>query len=424
VDEIRIRMSEFRRHISLGIVIGVLLLGTGVTPLLHAQKKKTTTSVKTKQKELEDIRAEIQRFEQRIKESEKRERSTLQRLDDFDRQTTLIRSLVSRLTEEIAQNQRDIAIAQLNLATAENELTRLKREFSRIVVGMYKRGRTHDTELLLSAENINEMLIRSKYLKAYSEKQRLKAEHIRKRKKEIELQKMMLEEKLRMQQLAISEKRSEEGTLRSKVQTQRGLLEKVRQDKESFATQLRRKQAAARKVERLIADMIERERNRIESSRKAEARKAGKAEPAPLPSVPIRNTTFGKLRGRLPWPVSHGAVVESYGEHVNPKHGTVYVNNGIDIAVPSGTHVRAVADGEVTGVHFIPGYGNLLFISHGDGFITVYAHVSEVLVRERKKVTAGQVVARSGEGVSGPRLHFELWYNKAKQDPISWLAKR
>lgn len=405
--------------------MALLLLCAVVPPSLEAQKKKkSTTSVKSKQKELDDLRAQIQKYEQRIKESETRERSTLQRLDDFDRQTTLIRSLVSRLTEDIAQNQRDIAIAQLNLATAEKDLQRLKREFSRIVVGLYKRGRTHDTELLLSSENINEMLLRAKYLKAYSEKQRLKAEDIRRRKKEIELQKMMLEEKLRLQQITIAEKRSEEGVLRQKVQQQKGLLERVRQDKESYATQLRRKQAAARKIERLIADMIERERAKIAASRKAAAKKAGKAEPAPLPSVPISNTKFGKLRGRLPWPVSQGAVVESFGEHVNPKHGTLQVNNGIDIAVPGGSEVRAVADGTVSGVHYVAGYGNLVFVSHGDEFTTVYAHLSEVFVRENKKVVAGQTIARSGEGVSGPRLHFELWYGRVKQNPLSWLAKR
>jgi septal ring factor EnvC (AmiA/AmiB activator) len=421
-------MSDWRRYISYGVLIGVLLTGGGVTPSLHAQKKKkkkaVPTSVKSKQKELDGLRSQIQKYEERIKESEKRERSTVQRLDDYDRQTSLIRTLVTHLTQDIAENQKDIAIAQLNLVTAENELRKLKREFARIVVGMYKRGRTRDTELLLSAENINEMFIRSKYLKVYSEKQRLQAEEIRKRKKEIELQKKMLEEKLRQQQLAILEKRGEEGVLRRKVGEQRGLLDKVRQDKESYETQLRRKQAAARKIERMIADLIERERRKIEDARRKEAKSAGKPAPAPLPSVPISNTKFGKLRGRLPWPVSQGAIVEAFGEHVNPRLGTVTMNSGIDIALPSGSPVRSVADGTVTMIRFIPSYGNLLFINHGDEFTTVYAHLSEVLVREGKQVAAGQAVARSGETVSGSRLHFEIWYGKAKQDPLRWLTKR
>ncbi len=419
-------MNSGRRDIGITMLIAVMLFSAGLVEPLQAQKKKkkATPTVTAKQKELEGLRQQIRRYEDRIQESQKRERSTLTRLDDYDRQTTLIRSLVSRLTEDIAENQKEIAIAQLNLATAENELRKLKREFARIIVGMYKRGRTHDTELLLSSQNVNEMFIRSKYLKAYSERQRRQAEEIRKRKREIELQKMMLEEKLREQQLSIHEKRSEEGVLRRRVTEQRGLLEKVRQDKQSYETQLRRKQAAARKIERLISDLIERERVKLESARRAKAKKEGKPEPAPLPSVPISNTKFGRLRGRLPWPVAQGAVVESFGEHINPRLGTVTLNNGIDIAVPEGSQVRCVADGTVTVISFIAGVGNLLIISHDDGFMTVYAHLSEILVRRDKKVIAGQVIARSGEGVSGPRLHFELWYKRLKQDPLHWLTKR
>ncbi len=421
-------MSVLLRYIGWFALILGLLMGGGAGHSLYAQKKKksrtATTSVKSKQKELDALRSQIQKYEERIKESEKRERSALQRLDDYDRQTSLIRSLVTRLTEDIAENQKEIAIAQLNLATAENELRKLKREFARIVVGMYKRGRTHDTELLLSAGSVNEMFIRSKYLKAYSEKQRIQAQEIRKRKKEIEIQKMILEEKLQLQQQTIQEKRSEEGMLRKKVTAQRGLIDKVRQDKESYETQLRRKQAAARKIERVIADLIERERKKMETARRAEAKKKGSAAPSALPSVPISNTTFGKLRGRLPWPVAQGAVVEEFGEHVNPRFGTITLNNGIDIALQEGSPVRSVADGIVKVIQFIPSFGNLMFIDHGDEFITVYAHLSEVLVREGKSVKAGQVIARSGEAVSGSRLHFELWYGKQKQNPISWLAKR
>jgi murein DD-endopeptidase MepM/ murein hydrolase activator NlpD len=122
--------------------------------------------------------------------------------------------------------------------------------------------------------------------------------------------------------------------------------------------------------------------------------------------------------------VSQGAIVESFGEHVNPRLGTITISNGIDIATPEGSEVRCVADGTVTMLSFVAGFGNLMIISHDDGFFTVYAHLSEVLVRKDKKVGAGQVIARSGEGISGPRLHFELWYERIKQDPVRWLTKR
>lgn len=408
-------MTRFSRHVVFSLLC-VLLLAAAGTPVAAQNMKK-------KQAELKQLRSEIERYEKRIRESERKERGALQRLDDYDRQTSLIRSLLSRLSEEIIANQKEIAIAQLNLATAEKELNRLKREYARTIVSMYKRGRTHDTELLLSSRSVNEMFIRSKYLKAYSERQRGDAKEIRRRKEKIEMQKLLLEEKLKEHRAAITEKKVEESSLKSKVQEHKSLLSKVRQDKQSYEKQLRRKQAAARKVERMIADLIERERKRVEAERR-KLSKGGTTEMAPLPSVPISNTKFGRLKGRLPWPVSEGAVVGLFGEHTNPRLGTVTISNGIDVAVPNGSPVKTVADGVVSVKSFVVGYGNLVIVRHDEGFFTVYAHLSETRVKENQNVKAGQVIGKSGEGISGPILHFQLWYEKMKQDPLSWLTRR
>ncbi len=416
-------MNSCSRRIVFFLFCALLLSAGASAPPLYAQKSKG--SVKSRQAELKSLRDEIKKFERQIQDNRKREQSTIQRLDDFDRQTSLIRSLVNKLTEEIAQNQKEIAVAQLNLSVAENELKQLKREYSRTIVNMYRRGRTHDTELLFSSGSVNELFIRSKYLKAYSERARLDAEEIRLRREKIALQKTLLEQKLNEQQNSIRERKSEEQNLQRRVQEHQNLLVKVRQDRQSYEVQLRRKQEAAQRVERLIADLIERERRRLEStaSKKSSSGKKGTALPE-LPSVPIANTAIGKLKGRLPWPVSQGAVVEFFGENVNPTLGTVTISPGIDIAAPIGSPVKTVADGTVSLEDFIPGYGSLLIVEHEGGFFSVYAHLSQINAKKGQKVKAGQVIAKSGEGISGPRLHFELWYKRQKQNPLSWLTKR
>jgi murein hydrolase activator len=414
-------------HVRPRIIFSILCCVALMQPLLpeDAAAQKRTGSVKSRQDELKSLRDEIKKFEKQIQDNQKRERSTIQRLDDFDRQTSLIRSLVNKLTEDIAQNQKEIAVAQLNLSIAENELKQLKREYARTIVNMYRRGRTHDTELLFSSGNVNELFIRSKYLKAYSERARLDAEEIRLRKEKIALQKTLLEQKLNEQQRNIRERRSEEQNLQKRVQEHQQLLVKVRQDRQSYEAQLRRKQEAAQRVERIIADLIEREQRRIESESKKKAPPGKKgSEYKDLPSVPIANTAIGKLKGRLPWPVTQGAVVEFFGENVNPTLGTVTISPGIDIAAPLGSTVKAVADGTVKMQEFIPGYGSLIIVEHEGGFFTVYAHLSQINARKGQKVTAGQIIAKSGEGISGPRLHFELWYKRQKLDPLQWLAKR
>ncbi|MBB5519489.1 peptidoglycan DD-metalloendopeptidase family protein [Amphiplicatus metriothermophilus] len=123
--------------------------------------------------------------------------------------------------------------------------------------------------------------------------------------------------------------------------------------------------------------------------------------------------------GRLfDWPV-RGAIIAKYGAT-----GAGRRNEGVNIAAPKGTPVRAAADGEVVyrGSE-LDGYGNLLLIRHDDGFVTAYAHNDVMLVRKGQKVQKGQVIAKVGQtgAVSEPQLHFEIRQNLKSVDPLAFL---
>jgi len=148
------------------------------------------------------------------------------------------------------------------------------------------------------------------------------------------------------------------------------------------------------------------------------------APPAPPPVELKAALAFEKRRGNLRWPVSRGTIQTPFGNHIHPVLKTVTQNTGIDIATPSGSDVYAVADGEVAVLSFIPGFGNVLILNHNNGFRTVYAHLSDVTVSESQRVTEGTIIAKSGDTVAGAILHFEIWKEREKQNPESWLANR
>ncbi|MFO1073861.1 MAG: M23 family metallopeptidase [Geminicoccaceae bacterium] len=118
------------------------------------------------------------------------------------------------------------------------------------------------------------------------------------------------------------------------------------------------------------------------------------------------------------WPVK-GDVVSKFGE--KPNGGR---NNGIDILATAGTPVRAAENGIVVYAgDGIPGYGNMLLITHANGMVTAYAHNRELLVAVGTVVSRGQTVARVGNsgGVGLPQLHFELRDGRRAVDPIAYL---
>jgi murein DD-endopeptidase MepM/ murein hydrolase activator NlpD len=152
-----------------------------------------------------------------------------------------------------------------------------------------------------------------------------------------------------------------------------------------------------------------------QSARLAQA--AGKIEDAPV-ETPVKAV---EATGALPtfrWPV-RGKVITSYGAKTNGKS-----NDGINLAVPEGTPVKAAEDGVVAySGNELKGYGNLVLVRHSNGYVTAYAHASELLVKRGDSIKRGQVIAKSGQSgeVGSPQLHFEIRKGSSPVDPLQFL---
>jgi murein DD-endopeptidase MepM/ murein hydrolase activator NlpD len=125
--------------------------------------------------------------------------------------------------------------------------------------------------------------------------------------------------------------------------------------------------------------------------------------------------------GALPtfrWPV-RGKVITAYGAKSNGKS-----NDGINLAVPEGTPVKAAEDGVVAySGNELKGYGNLVLVRHSNGYVTAYAHASELLVKRGDTIKRGQIIAKSGQSgeVGSPQLHFEIRKGSSPVDPLQFL---
>jgi murein DD-endopeptidase MepM/ murein hydrolase activator NlpD len=139
------------------------------------------------------------------------------------------------------------------------------------------------------------------------------------------------------------------------------------------------------------------------------------AAPDPAPAV-TAGPPEGERPGRMLWPL-RGVLYSKFGPRQGQHH------DGIDIAAPSGTLVTAAAGGKVVYAGVQSGYGSIVILRHAGGLLTVYAHASELLVREGEAVEAGAPVARVGQSgrTTGPHLHFEVREGTRPRDPLRWL---
>lgn len=139
------------------------------------------------------------------------------------------------------------------------------------------------------------------------------------------------------------------------------------------------------------------------------------------PAVEQASVKPSEATGALPtfrWPV-RGKVITTYGSKTNGKS-----NDGINLAVPEGTPVKAAEDGVVAySGNELKGYGNLVLVRHSNGYVTAYAHASELMVKRGDTIKRGQIIAKSGQSgeVGSPQLHFEIRKGSSPVDPLQFL---
>jgi murein DD-endopeptidase MepM/ murein hydrolase activator NlpD len=139
------------------------------------------------------------------------------------------------------------------------------------------------------------------------------------------------------------------------------------------------------------------------------------AEP-PVTTSSVRSSS-GKLAFR--WPAK-GRVIAGFGPKTNGQ-----TNDGINIALPEGTAVKAAQDGVVAYAgNELKGYGNLVLVRHSEGYVTAYAHAKELMVKRGDQIKRGQTIAKSGQtgNVDAPQLHFEIRKGPAPIDPMPMLS--
>ena len=155
-----------------------------------------------------------------------------------------------------------------------------------------------------------------------------------------------------------------------------------------------------------------------EPPQKARLASATTTPEAAAPEAPVK---AAEATGALPtfrWPV-RGRVIAGYGAKTNGKQ-----NDGINLAVPEGTPVKAAEDGVVAYAgNELKGYGNLVLVRHSNGYVTAYAHASEVMVKRGETIKRGQTIAKSGQSgeVGSPQLHFEIRKGSSPVDPLQFL---
>jgi murein hydrolase activator len=386
-----------------GIVLAVLL---GVLPALAQDSLEIE-----KRREYERTMNEAQQKRDAAKRLKTQEGKALVQLRRTEVELNRTRARLRGLQTRRQQLDQRLVSTRIDLARSTQSLNIQRDKLARRLRSLYKFGAARELEFLLSPRSFAQLLARWDYLVMVAEQDRMLLEDVQARKEivqsdqeRLETNRAEIEKNARRtdaenQRLALL--RQERASSVRTIQTQRQAFE-------AAAAELER---TARAIKKLLADL---ERRRREESQRAQQQ--GRA-PQPYTG------DFARGQGHLDWPV-RGELIGHFGPEKHPKWGTTTLNNGVDIGAAVGTAVHAVAKGRVdyTSEDFGT-YGQMVILNHGDGYYTLYGHLSEIQVAVGQEVQAGQVIARSGEtgSLKGPILHFEVRKGGTPLNPEDWL---
>jgi len=400
-----------------------LLLGILILPSASAQGRK---NLENKRKRL---LAEISTTSKLLSQTTNNKAATLDRYVALQQQIKSREELIQTLQEEY-----DLAIVNIDRTKEVTEalggdIQRLMDEYAVMARTAYRQKVNHSTLLFIfSSDSFNDAFKRWQYLKQYDQYRKKQAKLIIETNNTLNKKLLQLEERITEKEQLITDQESQTEILNEELLQKYKMLNTLRADEARLRKDLKTKRIAHQQLNDAIEKVIQQEViAHRKKARTAEALKKNQnKKPTKTPELNILTAGFYKNKGRLPWPVNNGIVTGYFGKQPHPTLRKIQItNNGIDIRTDKNAQVRAIFEGVVVGKQYIPGYEHMIIIQHGN-YYTVYSNLKEVYVKKNEKVKIKQTIGRSSVNTSSnvSEVHFEVWREKERLNPLNWIARK
>ena len=415
---------------------------------LFAQSNKLIRELESKRGALQKQIAESESI---LKDTKKDVGSQLNSLAVLTGQIEERKRYIMAINNDVEAIQRELASLERQLHGLEKDLKDKKKKYEASVQYLYKNKSIEEKLMFIfSAKNLGQTYRRMRYVREYATYQRLQGEEILKKQEQIRKKKAERQQVKAAKENLLQERESEKVKLEEQEKEKRTLVTNLQKKQKGLQNEINKKRREANqlnaRIDKLIAEEIERARKRAQeearreaAARKKEESKEGKsaATETAAKSKPLEAYTMSKAdrelsgncaanRGKLPMPISGAYIITSrYGQYaVEGLRNVKLDNKGIDIQGKPGAQARAIFDGKVAAVFQLNGLFNVL-IRHGN-YISVYCNLSSASVKAgdtvKTKQSIGQVFS---DGTDNGRtvLHFQLRREKEKLNPEPWLNR-
>lgn len=364
--------------------------------------------------QLKELRGRIDRLQQQLTESEESKSEAADALRESERAI----STVNRRLFELETKQRGLQAA---LARLDQQMTRIRGDadnqealLAKLLYQQYLSGQPEALRLLASQQDANQVARQLHYLTYIS---RARAELVAALRRDVaDLERLSSEAQANSRELTRlqSERAKEKGQLQRERQQHATVLKQVSDQIDRQRTEI----GQLKRNEERLAKLVERLARELARPPARQGRTRNEQVPVPLRG----ESSFSALKGRLRLPVT-GELVNQFG---SPRADTGLSWKGLFIAANQGQEVKAVAAGRVVFADWLRGFGNLMIVDHGGGYMSLYGNNEALLRQVGDTVKAGDPIAAVGAsgGNSETGLYFELRFQGKPFDPLTWANLR
>ncbi|MEA1912274.1 MAG: peptidoglycan DD-metalloendopeptidase family protein [candidate division WOR-3 bacterium] len=354
-----------------------------------------SSGVQSPEERLETLRKKLKEQREKISQLKEEKTGILRNLEELDKEISLNRKLVEELRRKIEITGEEIKNIELLRGELDYRLREKRQILKKRMKEIYIHGSLHPLEVVLLSYSFSDALKRIKFLSLIADQDKKVLDEI-----------MQLEERLNLK--------------KSQVERKLSLLDKIYNELENQEEELSVTKNGKRKY---LTEIESKRKNAIKMSE--EMKQSMKDLEDLISKLSTKEKTEGSIyfeKKQLKLPVD-GFIISYFGRRREKRYGTITINRGIDIRADWGTDIKAVAPGRVVYSDNFLGYGKIILIEHGEGFISLYSHLSTITVENGNEVTEGTVIGKVGETGSAkePTLHFEIRKSGKAINPMNYI---
>ncbi len=367
--------------------------------------------------DLHGIKQEIREKKTLLKKNLKIEKKVSGELSQIERSLREKEESLKALGRDLVKVEQKLGKTGLDIEKATEESERKRLQIQRRLAALYKGGEMGSARMFFTSGSFPQMLENQRYMQGVLAGDRKLFDDYTAKIEQLKGLKGMLERDMAKKESIMASIAAKKQEIETEKAKKASYLSQVRETSKGQKASLKELEANARRLQTMI-ERLEANSRKSYTAKPDKKRILGEHEPLP----PVAEKGFSAQRGRLATPV-RGEIVGQFGRHKHPEFNSYTFSNGISIAAPQGSEIRAVFDGQVIFADYFKGYGNMVIIDHGGGYFSLYGHASRISRKVGSKVGRNEVIAGVGDldSTRGPMLYFELRHLGKPIDPSPWF---